>query len=231
MAGSRNRHSSEPGAEPESTNVNGYLLLTYLIAGVVWTWPCPPELAHFRRGCSTTWTSWRSSCPTSPGSGTPPEALQLELTESAAMASPASAMSAITRLRHKGVRLSLDDFGTVYSSLAYLRILPVHELKIDRSFVNELSDANKNASIVRSVIELEHNLDLRVVEDRESRGVPLVGGSRLRRRPGSLPRCPGRCRRSPSHPRRSGRPGPMTWPRFGPVRTRSRHGQRAHRSA
>ncbi len=72
-------------------------------------------------------------------------------------------MTAVTRLREQDIRLSLDDFGTGYSSLAHLRNLPVHELKIDRSFVRGFAHSDKDASIVRSVIDLGHNLGLRVV--------------------------------------------------------------------
>jgi diguanylate cyclase (GGDEF)-like protein/PAS domain S-box-containing protein len=102
--------------------------------------------------------------------GVPAEALELEVTESAVMASPVSAMAVATSLREHGVRLSLDDFGTGYSSLAYLRDLPVQQLKIDRSFVRRVTKSHHDASIVRSVIDLGHNLDLRVVgEGIESR--------------------------------------------------------------
>jgi len=89
--------------------------------------------------------------------------LELELTESAVMAYPSSGLSVVTRLRDAGVRLSIDDFGTGYSSLAYLRKLPVHELKIDRSFIREMTSSDTDVAIVRSVIELGHNLGLRVL--------------------------------------------------------------------
>ncbi|PPK98198.1 PAS domain S-box-containing protein/diguanylate cyclase (GGDEF)-like protein [Kineococcus xinjiangensis] len=96
---------------------------------------------------------------------TPASALELELTESAVMSNPEQAMAVAARLRELGVRMALDDFGTGYSSLAYLRDLPVDVLKIDRSFLQDLSTNCRNVSIVRSVIDLGHNLGMRVVAE------------------------------------------------------------------
>src|SRR5437868_2377955 len=76
-----------------------------------------------------------------------------------------SAIETITRLSALGVSLSIDDFGTGYSSLAYLRRLPVDEIKIDKSFVLEMTTAENAAVIVRSTIELGHNLGLSVVAE------------------------------------------------------------------
>ncbi len=94
-----------------------------------------------------------------------PALLCLEITESAIMEDPAIAMSSLLRLHGMGVRLSIDDFGTGYSSLAYLKRLPVQELKIDRSFVMNLDSDSGDATIVRSTIELAHNLGLKVVAE------------------------------------------------------------------
>ena len=91
--------------------------------------------------------------------------LMLEITESALMVDSDRTMSTIERLDLLGVRLSLDDFGTGYSSLSYLRYLPVSELKIDRSFVRELLVNTHDDVIVRSTIDLGHNLGLRVVAE------------------------------------------------------------------
>ncbi|HLZ95139.1 MAG TPA: PAS domain S-box protein [Candidatus Dormibacteraeota bacterium] len=90
-----------------------------------------------------------------------PGRLILEISEGVAMS--AGAGKAMQRLAEMGVRLSLDDFGTGYSSLVYLKRLPIHEIKIDRSFVKALPSDPDAAAIVRSAIGLGHNLGLRVV--------------------------------------------------------------------
>jgi diguanylate cyclase (GGDEF)-like protein len=94
-----------------------------------------------------------------------PRWLTLELTESTVMADPTRSMETLSRLHGMGVELSIDDFGTGYSSLAYLKRLPVHELKIDRSFVMNMATDENDAVIVRSTIELGQNLGLRVVAE------------------------------------------------------------------
>jgi diguanylate cyclase (GGDEF)-like protein/PAS domain S-box-containing protein len=91
--------------------------------------------------------------------------LQIELTESAVMADAERAMEILGRLSAMGIRLSIDDFGTGYSSLSYLRQLPVDEIKIDRSFVTELARSDSDVVIVRSIIDLGHNLGLTVVAE------------------------------------------------------------------
>ena len=91
--------------------------------------------------------------------------LEIEITESTLMGDHDQARSAITRLREIGVRTSIDDFGTGYSSLAYLRELPVHALKIDRSFIIRLVDEPDLEAIVRSIIELARNLRLETVAE------------------------------------------------------------------
>jgi diguanylate cyclase (GGDEF)-like protein len=97
--------------------------------------------------------------------GVPASQVCLEITESGVMEDPARALDTLARLHTKGLRLSIDDFGTGYSSLAYLKKLPVKELKIDRSFVMHLVDDADDAAIVRSTIELGHNMGLEVVAE------------------------------------------------------------------
>ena len=97
--------------------------------------------------------------------GVDPRSLILELTESALMMDPEGAFKVVERLADMGVRLSIDDFGTGYSSLAYLRLLPVQELKIDQSFVRGMNENEEDLVIVRSTIDLAHNLGLQVVAE------------------------------------------------------------------
>jgi EAL domain-containing protein (putative c-di-GMP-specific phosphodiesterase class I) len=88
-----------------------------------------------------------------------------EITESGVMDDPARALDTLAKLHEKGFRLSIDDFGTGYSSLAYLKKLPVKELKIDRSFVMNMVEDADDEAIVRSTIELGHNMGLEVVAE------------------------------------------------------------------
>lgn len=95
----------------------------------------------------------------------PAEQLIFEITESAVMSEPEQALVVLNRLRECGISLSVDDFGTGYSSLAHLKRLPVQELKIDQSFVRNLDETSEDAVIVRSTIEMSHNLGLKVVAE------------------------------------------------------------------
>jgi diguanylate cyclase (GGDEF)-like protein len=100
-------------------------------------------------------TSWRL----------PPGSLELEITESTIMGDHRRATTILTRLSNMGVKLTIDDFGTGYSSLAYLQQLPVEAVKIDKSFVLSMSEDPGNAMIVKSTIDLGHNLGLEVVAE------------------------------------------------------------------
>jgi diguanylate cyclase (GGDEF)-like protein/PAS domain S-box-containing protein len=92
-----------------------------------------------------------------------PSMLQLEITETIVAADPVRVIEIMQRLGELGISLSLDDFGTGSSSLAYLRELPVQELKIDKSFILGMDEDDEAAMIVRTIVELAHNLGLRAV--------------------------------------------------------------------
>ncbi len=111
-----------------------------------------PELFHHVESAMAIWSM-------------PVERLVLEVTESAMMRDPESSMATLRRLAEMGVTISIDDFGTGYSSLAYLKHLPVGELKIDKSFIMQMLENAADRQIVRSVIDLAHNLGLDVVAE------------------------------------------------------------------
>jgi diguanylate cyclase (GGDEF)-like protein len=97
--------------------------------------------------------------------GVPASLLCLELTESTIMSNPDGALAVLHELHDMGVRLSVDDFGTGYSSMAYLKILPVDELKVDRSFVMDMTSDDSDNVLVQSAVDLGHNLGLTVVAE------------------------------------------------------------------
>jgi diguanylate cyclase (GGDEF)-like protein/PAS domain S-box-containing protein len=97
--------------------------------------------------------------------GVAPEWLSLEITESAIMAEPIKALKVLTALNQMGITLSVDDFGAGYSSLAYLKRLPVSEIKIDKSFVMEMQKSEKSAAIVRATVDLSHTLGLKAIAE------------------------------------------------------------------
>ena len=94
-----------------------------------------------------------------------PSLIQFEITESMLMEDPQEALRVMQELKSAAIRLSVDDFGTGYSSLAYLKRFPLDELKIDRTFVNDVALDTGNASIILAVINLAHNLKLKVVAE------------------------------------------------------------------
>jgi diguanylate cyclase (GGDEF)-like protein len=107
----------------------------------------------------------------------PPSLLTLELTESGFIEDPARALSMLDALAALGVSLSIDDFGTGYSSLSHLARMPVHEMKIDRSFIQNLESDPEFITVVRSAIDMAHGLGLKVVAE----GIETAAaGNRLR---------------------------------------------------
>jgi EAL domain-containing protein (putative c-di-GMP-specific phosphodiesterase class I) len=100
-----------------------------------------------------------------------PGSLTLEITESAVMNDPVRARETLTQLSEMGIQLDIDDYGTGFSSLAYLKMLPVNGLKIDKSFVIDMETDNNDKIIVQSTIDLSHNLNLIVIAE----GVETAG--------------------------------------------------------
>jgi diguanylate cyclase (GGDEF)-like protein len=111
-----------------------------------------PRLLDHIKGLFSTW-------------GTKPQSIQFEITESALMDDPVGALEALTSLKNLGVELYIDDFGIGYSSLSYLQKLPVDAIKIDQSFVSNMLASDDSAIIVRSTIDLGHNLKRGVVAE------------------------------------------------------------------
>jgi diguanylate cyclase (GGDEF)-like protein len=109
----------------------------------------------------------------------PPQSLQVEITESMLMSDPERTQAIVTRLSDLGVRISVDDFGTGYSSLANLRRLPIDELKIDRSFVSPMLKDESDLIIVRSTINLGHDLGMKVIAEGVEDGQTLARLARL----------------------------------------------------
>lgn len=103
--------------------------------------------------------------------GLPPEYLELELTEAMAMDNPLGAITLMNQLRDQGIRLSIDDFGTGYSSLNYLKKFNVSKLKIDQSFVRDISDNPDDKAIVTAIINLATSLGVKTIAE----GVETAG--------------------------------------------------------
>ncbi|KIF80237.1 putative bifunctional diguanylate cyclase/phosphodiesterase [Noviherbaspirillum autotrophicum] len=91
--------------------------------------------------------------------------LELEITENIALHNEEAVISTLTQLRDMGIRLAIDDFGTGYSSLHYLQRFPVHKLKIDRSFVKDITDAKADRPIIKAIVSLARNLGLAVIAE------------------------------------------------------------------
>ncbi|HEX9230208.1 MAG TPA: EAL domain-containing protein, partial [Arthrobacter sp.] len=95
----------------------------------------------------------------------PVDRLVLEITETALMLDPDASTGRLQQLRSSGVKVSIDDFGTGYSSLAYLKNLPADELKIDKSFVQNIDQSEKDRRLVESIVQLGHAMGLQVVAE------------------------------------------------------------------
>jgi len=98
-------------------------------------------------------------------SGLDPSLLELEITESAMMANPEHAAKLLRTIRDMGVGLAIDDFGTGYSSLSYLKHFPLSTVKIDRSFINDLSQDTDARALIDAIITLAHGLRMKVVAE------------------------------------------------------------------
>ena len=94
-----------------------------------------------------------------------PDQIELELTETVMMKETEGAFGLLDQLKSAGVQLAIDDFGTGYSSIAYLQKLPADIVKIDRSFVSDMVNGNRERVLVRSMMELSHSLGYRVVAE------------------------------------------------------------------
>src|SRR5690606_33440572 len=94
-----------------------------------------------------------------------PQRVILEITETSALSDPTTSLDLLTRLRFKGFRLSIDDFGVGYSSIAQLARLPFSELKIDKSFVMSAATSAEARTIIRAMIGLAHGLELEVTAE------------------------------------------------------------------
>ena len=97
--------------------------------------------------------------------GLSPLHLECEITEGTLMENPEQALKMMQRLRERGIHLALDDFGTGYSSLAYLKKFPIHTLKIDKAFIDDIATSSVDKHMVESIINIAHNLGLKVVAE------------------------------------------------------------------
>jgi EAL domain-containing protein (putative c-di-GMP-specific phosphodiesterase class I)/GGDEF domain-containing protein len=109
--------------------------------------------------------------------GVSPESLELEITETSIMSDPQRVIRTLDQIRHLGVRFAIDDFGTGYSSFAYLTKLPVSCIKIDKSFIQNIETDRDSSVIVKSIIDLGHNLGLKIVAE----GVETIQSKRMLR--------------------------------------------------
>lgn len=130
-----------------------------------WGWTLPVSV-NLSASCLADETLPREVAQVLEEVGLPPARLVLEVTESAIMREPVRAVTSLQRLRDRGVRVSIDDYGTGHSSLSYLARLPAHELKLDGSFTAQLLHDERTVTIVAATIELAHRLGIRVTAER-----------------------------------------------------------------
>jgi EAL domain-containing protein (putative c-di-GMP-specific phosphodiesterase class I) len=109
--------------------------------------------------------------------GVSPESLELEITETSIMSDPQRVIRTLDQIRRLGVRFAIDDFGTGYSSFAYLTKLPVSCIKIDKSFIQNIENDRDSSVIVKSIIDLGHNLGLKIVAE----GVETIESKKMLR--------------------------------------------------
>jgi EAL domain-containing protein (putative c-di-GMP-specific phosphodiesterase class I) len=109
--------------------------------------------------------------------GVSPESLELEITETSIMSDPQRVIRTLDQIRRLGVRFAIDDFGTGYSSFAYLTKLPVSSIKIDKSFIQNIENDRDSSLIVKSIIDLGHNLGLKIVAE----GVETIESKKMLR--------------------------------------------------
>ncbi|PZU95323.1 MAG: response regulator receiver protein [Pseudanabaena sp.] len=95
----------------------------------------------------------------------PPHLLTIEITERMVIENVEATIATLTKLRTRGLEISIDDFGTGYSSLSYLHLLPITSVKVDRSFVNQMTDSNKNYRIVETIATLSHQLGIQSISE------------------------------------------------------------------
>ena len=164
------------------------------------------------------------------GAGLEARYLEVELTESVVMSDPEESIAILEKLSTMGVLVSIDDFGTGYSSMSYLRRFPIDKIKIDRGFISEAMSRPDDASIVRAIVSLAHNLRLKVVAEgvESSEQLEFLKIARLRSIPGLplQPRpAPARSSRhwcAPSATTRPSLPSPMRIARTASWRSTSR---------
>ena len=160
---------------------------------------------------------FESVCSTLKNTALEPSYLEIELTETAVMRDFEATCLVLQSLSEMGIRITVDDFGTGYTNFSYLNQFPIHMLKLDKSFVNEIPENANMATIVRSVIHMGHSLHLQVVAEgvENAQQVKFLQANDCAEGQGyyfSKPVAPGECRALLSHVERGG-----VWPLSSPT--------------